>query len=246
MSKNLVRNFADNLVYYEGTYKEGPEALFEQTSISYGDLHQKRPYGGREHADYIELVLVEEATGSDYSGGTYTKANQAVFLAIAEEEGLLGTEVWEVRGGYGTYGIALLADSDNEALIDALRSLADYPVLDDDAQTEFEHEAQEEAWEDWGRNDFLKALQAQHGFDEDVADFLSTEESENALVHKLYELFHYAMEESNEYWTEETGGNMYIDMDRVVRGVDVDQMAELEAAARKEYALNEDAVLAGY
>jgi hypothetical protein len=208
------------VLFFTGTYNMDVEDLFDTDRISYGWVSNRK--WGKDK--YVELIMVDQATGSDYSGGTYNKANRNVLLALAEEEGLLGSEMWDVYGGHGTYGIAVLADSENEELINALSSLADYPLLDEHAQIEEQMEAENEAWESWVRSDFTTALEKRFGFiDDDLNDL-----DEDAL----FEIFRQAMENSNTYWEEESGANMYIDLKRVVEGVDED---EFFAALEKAY-----------
>jgi hypothetical protein len=51
-------------------------------------------------------------------------------------------------------------DAITEEILEALESLEDYPLLDEDLHSQLESESQNKAWESWVRTDFRKELGA--------------------------------------------------------------------------------------
>lgn len=101
----------------------------------------------------IPLTLIEVATGSDYSG-TLVEISNAITLKERFP--------WlvEVYGGHGTRGVAYLGERENQnpELIEAIDSLTDYPIFDEDHHAHLEMETVDEAWASDGRDDFKRAL----------------------------------------------------------------------------------------
>lgn len=128
--------------------------------VSYGDIkHKKDLY------HIVPLAEISYATGSDYSGGLVTRSNYLVIEQMAEEDEDLADFLVFTYGGYGTYGVFIRLDLDDEVpdeLIDVVSALSDYPLLDDDHHSNLEIEAEDEAWSDWGRSDFHRALEKSH------------------------------------------------------------------------------------
>lgn len=117
---------------------------------------KRHPWG--DAADWVVVHTIEEACGSDYSGGSYTRSNYDVIRDNPE----LAPHVISLHGAYGTYGICYVGELENqpEALRDAISSLADYPILDEDALSEHEMALEIEAWNDFGAAEFKRALMA--------------------------------------------------------------------------------------
>lgn len=194
--------------------------------LGHFDRHTKGPY---EPTDFFLPDLLE---GSDYSGGSYTLANKKVFLDNYGE--IPG--VHEVYGSHGTYGVAikLATLADSTEIQETLAGLTDYPVINDEAVSEVEMEAENEAWSNWAEGDFKKALTKRLG--DELSEALDTVDPDNALdlvpedlaetaiadlnKDKLYDLFREAMDTSNTYWEHEEGNNATVDIDRVVKAVD--------------------------
>lgn len=183
-------------------------------SASYGDFRRT------DWNDKGELYFyVPYASGSDYSGSTVEKANAKWF------EDTFGDNEWvhPVYGGHGTYAVAvglsgLLACDDDtfEEVCEALEGLDGYPVFDDDALSELECEGTEEAWNNWVSGDFTRAVEKKF---EDCADFEWPDDDD------VRTFFEECADRANEYWYNEGYGNdMYINVDRIVDGIDFDDV----------------------
>ena len=186
---------------YSSNYRG--DKLEDFAMISYGsfELNLKGNY-------YIPYFL----SGSDYSGSLVEASNFRVFLDSHKDQ--LGVSMWELYGGHGTYAIAVDYTKITDEMVEQLNSLSDYPLLNEDDLSELEHERESEAWGNYLASDFKSALGKKFNSEEDerILDEMEDE--------KLYDLFRDTMEKTNTYYEHETGGSVYVDMDRVAAGVD--------------------------
>jgi hypothetical protein len=143
-------------------------------------------------------------SGSDYSGTLVERSNRDRW----REDFASGEDQWwvEVSGGYGTFAIVVRLDSLPDEAIEFLEQLSTYPVADDDAHSRLEMEAQNEAWDDWAAQDFVRALEEK--FDCEI----------DGAAEDLFTVFCELMESTNTYWKNEQGDSMYVDMGRIVKG----------------------------
>lgn len=174
--------------------------------IRYGSWNQ-RPAG----AWYFERYL----SGSDYSGGFVCRANYEAFL---EEFPDCCEKRWalETPGGYCTYGLLLHVERAPAEAWEFIVSLVDYPSLDDERVSELELEAADDAWDSWGRTDWIKLCAERFGFDADEPPSID-----------WFQHFHEALEASNEYW--EPQGELrevYVDLSRCIAKADDPMGAE--------------------
>ena len=159
------------------------------------------------------------ASGSDYSGSTVEKANCREFLESYGEEGF----VWEAHGGHNTYAVVLgltglleCPDDTFDAILGIVEGLEDYPLIDDEALSTLETEGADEAWESWVAGDFRCALEKKF----DGVEFEWPPDSD------LRPFFEKRAEKANEYWFNEGyGPDMYIRLDKIVEGIDLDALA---------------------
>lgn len=104
--------------------------------------------------------LPEYLSGSDYVGCLVEQSNARVFRErFADGEG----RWWrEVTGGYGTFGVLVrtLAYRNCTDVREFFDALEDYPLASDDDHSDLEFEAMCEAWENYGRADFLREVKA--------------------------------------------------------------------------------------
>lgn len=150
---------------------------------------------------------------SDYSGSLVEKSNTDV---LVNEYKFI-----KVFGGYSSIscmiGIQSLIDmpeEESERILDLLEQLNNYPLIDDDTLTETEHEQIEEAWNNWTEYDFKRAIGLK--FNLDISDYkLKSDLS-------LRELFDNLAVKANEYWYNEEGYNMYINIDNIVKVMSMD------------------------
>jgi hypothetical protein len=164
------------------------------------------------YADGWELPV---ASFSDYSGSQLERANSQSFRETFEfvtvsygGHGtvwtIIDTETFElIKSGEAGIEAGLF-----EEFVECCEALADYPVIDEELLSELEMEAKDEALESWARDDFKTALEAELDIDE-----LDIDEA------TLDAIFWEAKENANEYFVIETGGEAYIDVDRVVSGL---------------------------
>lgn len=210
---------------YNAPYRYAPwrdSTLTDWTEISYGDLKPEAPY----NSDCPSLIVPEYLAGSDYSGGSVTVANRRAFMRDFAD--LQGKVWWDVFGGYGSYGIAILADHGNDEISEWLDALADYPVADENLLEEVEYQATVDAWESMYRRDFVDAIESTFAVELD-----SDSDDDEVLSELLSEL----MELSNTYWEHETGGGAYLDVNRVLSACTRERVLQLPGAT----ALSEDA-----
>jgi hypothetical protein len=155
-----------------------------------------------------EFITSNLWTGSDYSGSLVEKSNQKELL---EQFGKL-PGVHELYGDMGTYGLVFHVptvmtwdESPRTALIDMLKGLENYPLIDEEAHSMMEFEAQQEAWSDWAASDFKRELEkSAELYDLEVLD-------DDAFLR----FFEQVRDRANVYWETETGGNVYIDLKRI-------------------------------
>lgn len=171
------------------------------------------------HFNSLELIDAKDAGeddffsagylgGSDYSGSMVERSNHKVFMEeFGEENGVV-----DAYGSHGSFGVLVRVKDASDEILERLDGLDTYPVMDDDAHGAAEIEAQEEAWEAWAKSDFVRALHKK--FDDDADD---ASDAIDALTDgQIREIFDEAVEYSAAYWQDETGGNMHIDIGRVV------------------------------
>ena len=176
------------------------------SNIRYGSWHQAK--NGR-------YLVPQYLSGSDYSGTLVERSNAQKW----GEEFSDGEDEWWARliGGHGTFAIIIdmkgVPEDKEEEVAEFLNALSNYPLADEDLHSHMEMEAQDEAWKDWGRKDFRKEIEKVYSVDLDEAE---AELGEEVVNRKLDELFYKASDKANEYWVNEQGDSMYIDLERVV------------------------------
>ncbi len=182
-------------------------------SASYGDFRAD------ESGDWL---LPPHCSYGDYGGSLVEKSNVDYLLETYPEE------IAELYGGYGSRGVAVYLPVATKELRETLCALTEYPLIDEERHSALEMEAQDDAWNDWGRDDFRRALERR------VASILEEDETETeddrfpcaadlaeTLIgaignDALDTLFHTAQGFANEYWVNESGEACYIDVAAVV------------------------------
>lgn len=203
--------------------------------VTYGRAEPLRSYHRLEDVAADELGLFAEVPycgGSDYSGSLVERSN---FRAWSEEYAAgKGTWWWELCGGHSTFGVLVslnrLAELDaaqrtgddensvGEQVRETLRRLDNYPLLDEDLHSQLECEAQDEAWACWAKSEFRRALEAALGIED-----LELEDD------ALFSVFHQAADDASEYWVNEQGSEMHIDVDAVAREVTLEDLDDAGA-----------------
>lgn len=200
---------------YTGDYD--PDSL----SLYYG--HMTPVQGNQAHIpeDAPRFIMPHPLSGSDFAGSSYTRANYNSFLSSYGD--LPG--IHQVYGGHGTYAIVISLEAYQVALdgddddtyadmLDTLRALEDYPVIDEEEMSRVEQGWQDEAWDDWACNDYLKALSSVWGL-----EFLSVD---TGVVRLVFEI---TADSIGEYWESE-GSSCYIRVERVAAATDYSEIQE--------------------
>jgi hypothetical protein len=133
------------------------------------------------------------------------RSNVRVFL----EQFAGHPDVKKWTGWYGSVAVAIDILCEDEEIIDTLNSLADYPVIDDNDCSLMENEMTDEAWDSWIKSDFTRAIEKKF-------DAFGSEPDED----QLRELFHKLQEQANEYPIIESGGNVWINIEKLLEHLD--------------------------
>jgi len=173
-------------------------------SVRYGRWNDRTSGDRHQAGRYLLPALLG---GSDYSGSLVERSNYKAFSELFSD----GFDEWwtNAPGGHGTFAVLIDMQSVPEEVetevAEFLNALHDYPLADYDLHSEMEMEAQSEAWENWAKKDFTRALEKE--FDVDL-DGVSDE--------AIFGLFRVGMDRANVEWVNESGDSMYIDIKRIV------------------------------
>lgn len=155
-------------------------------------------------------VFLYEFAGIGYSDDTVgdvtdCEVDPDVYLP---EDGII-----ERSYGHGGYAIAIRLDVwlRRPDIRECINGLDNYPLIDDEDSSFVEMEWANENWDNWTKDDFVKALQKRFG------EFELNELGES----ELRSYFEDWRESANEYWECEGGhGSMYVDLNRVVNKIE--------------------------
>jgi hypothetical protein len=202
-----------------GVYDYTPPDPFDNESLTCGDV---RPIKNTEAVltDYFEPNYLG---GSDYSGGSVEVANHKVFMdEFGDWPG-----VHEIHGDFDTYGVVIRLDCITPAMMQVFDRLDNYPVIDEEAMSAVERDAQDEAWGNWVRHDYERALVSALNDDGEYATDGAHEFREGCLcrdcledaigkIEDLRSVLEAVASRINVYWVNETGNSATIDLDRIV------------------------------
>ena len=200
--------------------------------VSYGDLKEEDSPESAE--SYLRALSTDDAesgevyfyvpyaSGSDYSGSLVERSNYNAFI---EEYGKDNEWVFSAHGGFDTYaavvgltGLLTCADDTADSILEALEGLADYPLLDEEAHSALERESTDSAWELWAAESFRRTVEKKF----DGIDFDWPSDNELRIAFERF------ADEANCYWYDEGYGqdNMSIDLNRIVEGINLDDLAD--------------------
>lgn len=214
MAKNAVIEPGPNdhvVDLYEGDTLE---------DVRYGRWHDRKD--GR----YLLPALL---SGSDYSGSLVERSNYDKWQELYAD----GQDVWwtHTPGGHGTFGVLIdmqgVPDDISRDVAELLNALNDYPLADEELHSEMEMEAQEEAWRSWAERDFAHGLQKKFAGDDELEQILDGVLTDDDMLIKLRSLFEDARKAANEYWENQQGDEMYINMKRIVAKVSKQDIKDL-------------------
>jgi len=196
-----------NSLRYADTYGRGE--LKDWARVSYGSF---------ERSETGTIYIPNLLSGSDYSGSSVERSNHRVWCEQFKSS--QGELWWDLYGGWGTFAIAIDAERATDDMIEVLSRLADYPLISESDLSELEHELENEAWDSYIESDFTRALRKKFCNGESDEENEQNDSRIDALSSdELYELFSQAMETSNTYYEHETGGSVYVDIDRVLEAI---------------------------
>lgn len=221
-----------------------------QGQYSYVDNYDGREWtqdpieGGNEYyLDSLKTPVIDDTrdtwaeipyTGSgDYCGsGDIGESNYRVIKEDFYDKD--HPDIALVYGSYGYKAVLYRVNTTDTEILDVLKRLRGYPLLDEDINSEVRMEWENEAWESWARSDFKRALikkftvvpadlQSWTAIIESKAWQTLIDKIEDAIDDmeddKVFEIFRVACDESNTYWESELSGS-HIDIDRVVKAVE--------------------------
>ena len=169
------------------------------------------------------LWLSNHCLSGDYCGAPHTLSNKQVLLSEFGGSPMLR----EAVGSYGSSSVAIDPRYLSEDLLESLRSLESYPVLDEDHCSSLEVELQSEAWESWASCDFSRALESR------LSELLSDDELASTIVESfssdadLFSLFESLREETNTYWESQSFPDQWIDIERILERASADSLLSL-------------------
>lgn len=180
--------------------------LSEVSNMNWSDLHH---FSGEVKPD--DLCIISVLSGGDYSNSCAVE--YANFLEWQEMfADSLSIDWWTVSGGYGSYGIAIRVDTENEEILEMIASLSDYCVISDDRVSEVEMEWQEYSYRDYVARDFIDGIEKQFEI-----ELLIDDPEDNDLV---FELFRVCADRENEYWYVRQHGSAYICTEKLINAVE--------------------------
>lgn len=186
---------------------DGPPARGD--SVSYGRWRNVRD-GDERLSDF----LIPKYTGfSDYSGCDVERSNHRLFLEMLQ--GSDGTMFLETYGGHGTTDVLVRLDTTDDEVLDCLIALEDYPAIDDEDCSRVADELFQESWESWIADDFTREVEK--AFRLEITDLSRAD---------LSDVFFSVMGRANVYPEVETGGGVYVDLDRIVAAMTIQDLPE--------------------
>lgn len=166
----------------------------------------------------VSLLFVPSFTESgDYGGSTYALSNAEALLD--EFGGSSGCR--EIIGGWGSYALAVDPRYVSDEFLEALESLENYPVYDEERWFRVEERLKGEAFSSWLESDLrrlvesvtLQALLEGGVRDKAEAEGISEAISEQATEEELWEIL-LSADEDGCLWRAEHN-SMWCDLDRV-------------------------------
>lgn len=162
------------------------------------------------------LWVPDHCQSGDYGGSIYALSNAQ---ALLEDYG--GSSVLrEAIGGHGSYGLALDARYVSEDLLEAMESLENYPLYDENHCSFLEESLKEEAFSSWLRSDLLRFLEkafssllAEEGLSEEEAEEEAEKRAESLSEDRLWELLREA-DSDGCLWSPEHN-SMWCNLERI-------------------------------
>lgn len=203
------RFYSSNDMAYENTPIEGGGHYY------YSSLENVKP-DGETFPAWAEFPYT--AYG-DYVG--YAAVGAANYRALKEDFGE-HKDIAFISGDFGFQAVIYNTETKDEEILNILKNIVDYPLIDEDLHSEVTMEWENEAWDCWARSDFKSELRKLFPDLEEVIDDISDDD--------IWTIFHAACEEANEYWECEISG-AWIDIKRVAKKVTADDINKFGSLA---------------
>lgn len=205
--------------------------------ISYSDLEINN---AKLNRCYRYQVPVLEICGySDYSGNTHDQSNYEVFEEFLIENNL---PYWQATGGHGT--IALIVNwvaLQNEELAEMIASLDDYAALDEGHLLELETKAFDDQVSGYNW-DFEKGFEEWfdiEDFDEYTEKFFPLAYGVDNLATEIFLRYDSGYNGGNPYHQFETGGQLYVDVERFMNDIEKEDFDEILNEINEEKRIKE-------
>ena len=159
------------------------------------------------------LFVPDFFASGDYGGAVHYLANKEAFLEeFGDSEKIGGLKIWELLGGHGSSQIAIDPRYATEELLEALESLQDYPVWDEDKLYRVEDRLKEEAFSCFLESDLRKKIEEillEAGEEEEKAE----EKAESLTEENLWQILSSA--DADGCLWEPEHNSMYCRLERV-------------------------------
>lgn len=186
----------------------------------FNDLETGVPLIGEKQINNVYLSHEYSLSGDYCDGGTVGLSNKNVLVEDYHH--------YEVIGGYGSsfaiIPLTFLLNEENiengisDSILDVYQGLNEYPCIDEDELNQIESDGIDEAWDNWVRYDFINEISKK--FNDKIDDI------EEKFDKDCYELFSILMDRSNNYWFNDGGTDMWINIEDVVKSVEYDELKE--------------------
>ena len=213
-----------------------PSSFWEQEKLSeQGVLHWSDLSNSLQQASYFKLSDPIEAASmlserklwqtapilfvpdffasGDYGGSVHYLANKEAFLEeFGDSEKIGGLQIWELLGGFSSSQIAIDPRYVTEELLEALESLQDYPLWDEDNLWKVEERLKEEAFSCFLESDLRRRIEEillEAGEEEEKAE----EKAESLTEENLWEILRLA--DSDGCLWESEHNSMFCRLERV-------------------------------
>lgn len=159
------------------------------------------------------LFIPDFFASGDYGGSVYGLANKEAFLEeFGDPEKIGGSQIWELLGGYGSSQIAIDPRYATEELLEALESLQNYPLWDEESVWKVEERLKGDAFSCFLESDLRKKVEEillESGKEEEEAE----EKAESLTESNLWEILRLA--DSDGCLWEPEHNSMFCRLERV-------------------------------
>lgn len=195
--------------HYDSSIRDYTQVIPADKSVYWSDLEE---LDNPDLSDLENIYIMHDYTQmGDYGGSLVEKANYEV---LTDEYGFI-----RVFGGYGSISCMIsiqslidMEEEESDTIFDVLEGLNNYPLIDDDELYKQERDQIEEAWDNWVEYDFKRAIESKYDIDLDDYELIPEQ--------IFRSIFDQTAENISEYWINESGYDMWINVDKVVESLD--------------------------